>query len=221
MTGEAASSEAVLYITYPRASGARFDPDYYRDRHVPLARQAYGIYGLEGIKAFLPASDGDGAMALTEFRFADADLMQAAFGSAEGARMRADIAEFTDLALRRYRILPIASDRTPLPQLPDGKAIVFVAYEGNDETRFDRDYYAAIHLPLVMKAWSRHGLEELAAFFPADRSGDTGTLAICECRFRDRVAVETAFNSPEAQAVMSDVLRFTDAKPKRGIAVVP
>lgn len=94
-----------------------------------------------------------------------------------------------------------------------GTTVVYVTYRGTPETRFDRDYYVAHHLPLVLRSWRRYGLESAAAFFPALPSD--GTIAICECRFRDAAAIEAAFASPEAPAVMRDVARFTDVAPTR------
>lgn len=91
--------------------------------------------------------------------------------------------------------------------------IVYVIYRGTPDTRFDRDYYVSRHLPLVMDAWRQYGLQELAAFFPA--VGQEGTIAICECVFRDEAAVEAAFGSPQTPAVMADVARYTDAAPTR------
>lgn len=99
----------------------------------------------------------------------------------------------------------------------DTAVTVYVTYQGTPETRFDRDYYIAHHLPLVMKAWQHYGLESVAGFFPAiDR---TGTIAICECRFRDDIAVAAAFASPETPAVMADLPHFTDVAPARSRAV--
>ena len=66
--------------------------------------------------------------------------------------------------------------------------LVYVTYQGTPETRFDRTYYVERHLPLVMQAWGRYGLESVAAFFPAE--GREGTIAICECRFRDAAAID-------------------------------
>ena len=43
---------------------------------------------------------------------------------------------------------------------------VFVTYPGTASTRFDREYYAEKHLPLVDRVWGPHGLESTAAFFP-------------------------------------------------------
>lgn len=95
--------------------------------------------------------------------------------------------------------------------------IVYVTYQGTPETRFDRVYYLAKHLPLVMRAWQSYGLEGIASFFPA--VAQIGTIAICECRFRDEAAVAAAFAAPESTAVMADVARFTDVEPARVRAV--
>lgn len=95
---------------------------------------------------------------------------------------------------------------------------MYVTYQGTPETRFDRDYYVRQHLPLVMTAWRPHGLESVAAFFPAVTAA--GTIAICECRFRDASSIDACFASPATPAVMSDIPRFTDAAPARA-RVVP
>ncbi len=88
---------------------------------------------------------------------------------------------------------------------------VFVTYPGDAGTRFDRDYYVRTHLPLVMQAWQPHGLQSVAAFFPAGDGG--GTICICECVFRDDAALDAALASPRTDAVMADVGNFTDATP--------
>ncbi|MEK6345977.1 MAG: EthD family reductase [Burkholderia sp.] len=104
---------------------------------------------------------------------------------------------------------------------PIASAIVYVTYQGTPSDRFDRRYYVERHLPLVMQAWRRHGLEHVDAFFPAPAHADTPagagahTLVICECRFRDEAAIEAAFGSPEAVPVMADIPMFTDLAPTR------
>ena len=95
--------------------------------------------------------------------------------------------------------------------------VVYVTYRGTPDTRFDRDHYVHRHLPLVLDAWRPHGLEGVAAFFPTIATA--GTIAICECQFRDDAAVEASFASPETPRVMADVARFTDAAPARARAV--
>ena len=95
--------------------------------------------------------------------------------------------------------------------------IIYVTYQGTPGTRFDRAYYVAEHLPLVMRSWHSYGLESIAAFFPA--VAQSGTIAICECRFRDQAAMAVAFAAPESAAVMSDVTRFTEVEPARARAI--
>lgn len=95
----------------------------------------------------------------------------------------------------------------------DTRVAIYVTYTGDASDRFDRDYYDATHLPLVMQAWEPYGLLATKAFFPSqDRAC---TLAICECVFRDEAALQAAFGSPEAAAVMADVIEFTDLIPTR------
>ena len=89
----------------------------------------------------------------------------------------------------------------------------FVYYEGTKDAHFDRDFYNNRHLPLCLESWGKYGLQSARAFYPADDSD--GTLVICECIFRDEEALEASFSSPETQAVMADVPRFTDLTPVR------
>jgi uncharacterized protein (TIGR02118 family) len=91
--------------------------------------------------------------------------------------------------------------------------VVYVTYEGTPDDHFDRRYYVEHHLPLVMQAWQRYGLESATAFFPSQTH--SGTVVICECRFRDEAAIDAVFGSTEAAEVMADVPRFTDLEPRR------
>jgi hypothetical protein len=47
-----------------------------------------------------------------------------------------------------------------------------------------------------------------------------GTLAICECQFRDEASVDAAFASPEVSEVMADLPCFTEIAPRR-VRVLP
>lgn len=94
---------------------------------------------------------------------------------------------------------------------------IYVYYAGPAKSRFDREYYVGSHLPIVTDAWAKYGLISVRAFFPPE--DESGTLAICECLFRDDSAVEAAFSSDEAPAVMADVAQFTDIAPKQLRAV--
>ncbi|MDI9769480.1 EthD family reductase [Pantoea dispersa] len=90
---------------------------------------------------------------------------------------------------------------------------LYVTYQGSPDSRFDRRYYADSHLPLVMEAFAPYGLLKLSVFYPETRQ--PGTLAICECIFRDDAAINDAFTSHEVERVMADVSHFTDISPVR------
>lgn len=95
----------------------------------------------------------------------------------------------------------------------DKQVTFYVYYQGTPDTRFDRDYYTSTHLPLCMDAWGKYGLLSIKAFYPVLE--EEGTIAICESVFRDEAAAQTAFNSPETEAVMADVARYTQLTPTR------
>ncbi|MFG2586440.1 EthD family reductase [Streptomyces malaysiensis] len=90
---------------------------------------------------------------------------------------------------------------------------VFVIYRANGEDfRFDHDYFVSQHLPLVRSAWEQYGLESTTAVYPKGE-GDIVVVAVNE--FRDEQAAIAAFSSPESEAVMSDIARYTDLTPIR------
>lgn len=80
-------------------------------------------------------------------------------------------------------------------------------------TYFDRDRYVDAHLPLALACWQRHGLKSASAFFPRDANAADVSVGIY--RFRDEDALHAALASAEADAVMADVPRFTDATVSR------
>ena len=94
---------------------------------------------------------------------------------------------------------------------------MFVTYVGAAGTRFDRDHWIKIHLPLVREAWGPHGLLSAGGFFPSGDGG--GLVAICPCVFRDEAAMQAALASPETRRVMDDVKNVTDVEPSRSSAV--
>ena len=62
-----------LSVLYPKTDGAKFDHDYYRDQHVPLAVSTWGVERVEidkgvngpyeaAVHFFFPSTDAIGAM---------------------------------------------------------------------------------------------------------------------------------------------------------------
>lgn len=91
-----------------------------------------------------------------------------------------------------------------------------VSYAGDASSHFDRDYYMNKHLPLVQELWGPYGLEACSAFFPSDYR--VGVVAVAVCKFKDRQALDNAFNSSATGAVLEDVEKFTDIQPNRTVA---
>ena len=94
---------------------------------------------------------------------------------------------------------------------------MYVTYAGDAGTKFNRDHWINVHLPLVRAAWGPHGLLSAGGFFPSGDGG--GLVAICACVFRDEAAMQAALASPETKRVMDDVKNVTDVEPGRSRAM--
>ncbi|SAL00372.1 ethyl tert-butyl ether degradation EthD [Caballeronia fortuita] len=77
----------------------RFDRNYYATRHLSLAMECWGQYGLEAADAFYPAGEGDGWVSIGVYRFRDHASIDAALASPEMERIMADVNNFTDSPL--------------------------------------------------------------------------------------------------------------------------
>lgn len=88
-------------VMYPNTPGARFDHDYYRDRHMPLVKRLMGekckYYtvdkGLSGAASGSPAT----YVAMCHIFSDSVEAFQAGFGP-HAEQILADIANYTDLS---------------------------------------------------------------------------------------------------------------------------
>ncbi|WP_344537029.1 EthD family reductase [Streptomyces levis] len=88
-----------------------------------------------------------------------------------------------------------------------------MTYRSNGENfRFDHDYFESVHMPMVRKAWEKHGLVSSTALYP---KGEGDIVAVAVNEFRDQRAAVAAFGSPETEEVMNDIVRYTDLTPSR------
>ena len=88
-------------VMYPYAEGARFDHDYYRERHMPLAKARLGnacaYYTVDkGLAGGAPGTP-PAYVAMCAFICESADAFQAAMKQ-HGAEILADIVNYTDIA---------------------------------------------------------------------------------------------------------------------------
>jgi uncharacterized protein (TIGR02118 family) len=81
-----------LSVLYPAAEGAQFDHDYYRDHHVPLALQTWGLTDAE-----IDTGINGPYVAAVHFRFESMEAMKTAM-SAEGSKdLAADVPNYTTI----------------------------------------------------------------------------------------------------------------------------
>jgi uncharacterized protein (TIGR02118 family) len=81
-----------LSVLYPASEGASFDHDYYREKHVPLCVETWGLDGAEIDKGV----DGP-YVAAVHMRFASPEALQAAMASEGTGAILADVANYTDI----------------------------------------------------------------------------------------------------------------------------
>jgi uncharacterized protein (TIGR02118 family) len=97
MVATAAEPTMSLNVVYPNREGARFDVNYYRSTHIPLAMkvmQAASVLLIEGV----PNGNAAAPFAMiAHFTFVSSDALKAALANPGMAEVRADVAKFTDI----------------------------------------------------------------------------------------------------------------------------
>jgi uncharacterized protein (TIGR02118 family) len=81
-----------LSVFYPKSDGAKFDHDYYRDKHVPLAVETWGVDRVEIEKGINGPNE-----AAVHFYFDSLDAMGAALGHEGTGAIMEDVANYTDI----------------------------------------------------------------------------------------------------------------------------
>jgi len=99
----ARDQQVTIYVYYQGTPATRFDRDYYTHQHLPLCIDAWQQYGLLSCRAFYPALDQTGTIAICESVYRDAAAAEAAFSSPELPKVMADVARYTDATPMRMR----------------------------------------------------------------------------------------------------------------------
>lgn len=81
-----------LSVFYPKSDDATFDHDYYRDKHVPLACEAWGLSGAQIDKGI----DGP-YVAAVHFTFESLEELGAKMSGEGTAKVIADVANYTNI----------------------------------------------------------------------------------------------------------------------------
>lgn len=81
-------------VFYPKTEGATFDHDYYRDKHIPLAIETWGI---DPSRVSVEKGLNGPYEAAVHFTFDDGDALGAALGAEGSGAVMADVANYTDI----------------------------------------------------------------------------------------------------------------------------
>ena len=81
-----------LSVFYPATDGATFDHDYYRDSHVPLCVETWGLDGAE-----IDRGVNGPYVAAVHFRFESLDALNTAMGSSGTAAVLGDVPNYTTI----------------------------------------------------------------------------------------------------------------------------
>jgi len=93
----AAKSTTSLNVIYPNHEGAKFDKQYYKDKHIPLAMKVMKATRVTLIEG-LPNGDAPPAIVMIAyFEFASPDALKAAMADPAIGDVRADVANVTDI----------------------------------------------------------------------------------------------------------------------------
>ncbi|HVX18717.1 MAG TPA: EthD family reductase [Acidimicrobiales bacterium] len=82
-----------LSVFYPKTEGAKFDHDYYKNNHVPLACKTWGLPSAAIDKGL----DGPYEAAV-HFEFDSVEAIQSAMSAPGTADVMADVANYTTIA---------------------------------------------------------------------------------------------------------------------------
>ena len=94
--------------------------------------------------------------------------------------------------------------------------VVFsVLYPAKDGAKFDKDYYAATHVPLLKDAFAATGLKDAQVLWgqPGPDGSPAPYVVIINLFFDGPEAMMSSLGGPRAPEVLSDVVNFTDITP--------
>jgi uncharacterized protein (TIGR02118 family) len=78
-------------VLYPSGEGITFDHDYYRDRHIPMVKEAWGIERVE-----IDTGINGPYLAAAHIFFESMDALQGAMAAPGTAEVMADLTNYTN-----------------------------------------------------------------------------------------------------------------------------
>lgn len=92
---------------------------------------------------------------------------------------------------------------------------VTVTYPRREGARFDFDYYANTHLPLIAGAWAGQGVGKVGALkgIAAADGSPPPYVAVALIEFESMDALGKAMSRPHSARIAADVANYTDIAP--------
>jgi uncharacterized protein (TIGR02118 family) len=93
----AAEPTLSLNVIYPHQESARFDLDYYKSSHIPLAMKIMKAASVKLIEGVPNGTTAAPFVMIAHFEFASAEALRTALANPAMAEVRSDVAKFTDI----------------------------------------------------------------------------------------------------------------------------
>jgi len=214
-----AAGADCMTILYPAGEGIQFDADYYRDHHLPTIMRLYGsaISRFE-LRKVTPAPAGMEPVPYSAaINIWIADMNAFAAGNARhGPTLVADVPHFTNSQpiiqydkLRGQMGAPRAAEKI-------GDTCLTILYDNSENVRWDVEYYAAHHLPLIMRLYGTRAIRRFelrrgeSGQSPGSKPTFIGSIGIY---INDQAAFDAA-GKEHGAALVKDVPNFSSVMPK-------
>jgi len=204
-------------VMYPNTPGARFDHDYYRDKHLAAMQSQYGaaLTRVEARRPVVAAGEPPSPYAaIVNFWIPDTEAFAKA-SAAHGQAQVQDKAHFTNSEQKVQSEVVFGEAGKPASAVRAGERCLTVLYPADAADRFDYDYYRDHHMTSLIKLFGYEAISRMeirkAVVAPDGRNppryGCTANIYVADAQAFAAAAAKTH------QRVVDDIPRFTSVTP--------
>jgi uncharacterized protein (TIGR02118 family) len=96
--------------------------------------------------------------------------------------------------------------------------IFSVFYPAHEGAKFDYDYYANVHIPMVREGFKPIDVQVLRGA-PGPDGAPPAFVALVHMTFQDAQAMEASLGGPAGAAIRADVAKYTDIIPVTQVSI--
>lgn len=202
---------------FPGGTGAYFDHDYYRDRHLAMMQRLYGA-ALTRVEARRPLTvEGEPPSpyaAIVNFWIPEPEVFAKA-SAAHGQDLVRDKVHFTNVEQKVQSEAVFGATGDPASAIRVGDRCLTVLYPYDPADRFDHEYYRDQHMPSLVEMFGREAITRVEV--RKGLSSPNGREPpLYSCTANIYVSDARAFAAAESrnrQRIDDDVRRFTSVSP--------